>query len=241
MRASVTAILVIRQGGEQLTESLRALTRQTRAINRLVLVDSTADSTLAPVIESALEGAPFEWGSCPVPYTSGFAEAIEEGMAFAFSEDSTIGESEWVWLLRDDSLASDTALERLAKVVDSAPLIKIAGPKQRMAGQPGVIREMGETMTRFGERIALAERERDQAQYDRLSDVLAVGEVGMLAHAATFRELNGFDSGLRPLDGGLDLCVRARLAGHRVVVVPRSVIHVASGPADWDARKNFPV
>ena len=239
MRASITAILVIRQGGEHLTESLIALTTQTRPISRLILVDSSADSTLGPQIDAALEGTAFSWTTVSVPYSVRFAEAIEEGMVSAFGENSSIPDPEWVWLLRDDSTPSDSALERLAGVVESAPLIKIAGPKQRMSDQPGVIREMGETMTRFGERMALAERERDQAQYDRLSDVLAVGEVGMLVHAATLRELGGFDPGLSPLDGGLDLCVRARLAGHRVVVVPRSVVHVGAGPADWSARKEL--
>jgi GT2 family glycosyltransferase len=239
MRASITAILVIRQGGEQLSESLRALTSQSRPLSQLVLVDSSADSTLSPLIDAALEGAPFEWSTCTVPYSARFAEAIEEGMAAALGEDASIPDSEWVWLLRDDSTASDSALERLVGVVESAPLIKIAGPKQRMTDQPGVIREMGETMTRFGERMALAERERDQAQYDRLSDVLAVGEVGMLVEASVLRDLGGFDPGLSPLDGGLDLCVRARLAGHRVVVVPRSVVHVGAGPADWSARKKL--
>ena len=239
MRASITAILVIRQGGEQLSESLRGLTTQSRPLSKLVLVDSSADSTLSPLIDAALEGAPFEWSTCTVPYSARFAEAVEEGMATAFGEDTSIPDSEWVWLLRDDSTARDTALERLVGVVESAPLIKIAGPKQRMTDQPEVIREMGETMTRFGERMALAERERDQAQYDRLSDVLAVGEVGMLVEASLLRDLGGFDPGLSPLDGGLDLCVRARLAGHRVVVVPRAVVHVGAGPADWSARKKL--
>ena len=239
MRASITAILVIRQGGEQLSEGLRALTTQSRSLSKLVLVDSSADSTLSLLIDAALEGAPFEWSTCTVPYSARFAEAVEERMATAFGEEASIPDSAWVWLLRDDSTASDTALERLVGVVESAPLIKIAGPKQRMTNQPGVIREMGETMTRFGERMALAERERDQAQYDRLSDVLAVGEVGMLVEASLLRDLGGFDPGLSPLDGGLDLCVRARLAGHRVVVVPRSVVHVGAGPADWSARRKL--
>jgi GT2 family glycosyltransferase len=239
MHASVTAILVIRQGGEQLGESLKALTTQTRLPAKLILVDSSADSSLGPTIDSALQGAPFDWSIINVPYSASFSEAIEEGMAAVWTEGAPIADSEWVWLLRDDARASNSALERIALVVEGAPLIKIAGPKQRMADRPGEIREMGETMTRFGERMALAERERDQAQYDRLSDVLAVGEVGMLVHASTFRELGGFDPGLTPLDGGLDLGVRARLAGHRVVVVPRSVVYVGAGPADWSARKKL--
>ena len=83
MRASITAILVIRQGGEQLSESLRALTSQSRPLSQLVLVDSSADSTLSPLIDAALEGAPFEWSTCTVPYSARFAEAIEEGIAAA--------------------------------------------------------------------------------------------------------------------------------------------------------------
>ena len=79
MRASITAILVIRQGGEQLSESLKALTTQSRPLSKLVLVDSSADSTLSPLIDSALEDAPFEWNTCTVPYSARFAEAIEEG------------------------------------------------------------------------------------------------------------------------------------------------------------------
>jgi len=237
MRASITAILVIREGGDHLTECLTAITTQTRAPHKLVLVDSSADSTIASSVEPALRSTPFVWSLKPVPYQASFAEAVVAGMEVAFGDQDGIREADWVWLLRDDSAPSDTALERLVEAVESAPLIKIAGPKQRARNHPGIIREMGETMTRFGERMALAERERDQAQYDRLSDVLAVGEVGMLIQAMVFRDLGGFDNGLKPLDGGLDLCVRARLAGHRVVVVPRAVLHVGAGPADWSARK----
>ena len=239
MGASVTAILVIRQGGEQLSASLTALTAQTRQVEKLVLVDSSADSEIGPIIDQALKGASFAWEIVSIEYSARFSDAVDEGVSAAFGVDSPASDEHWVWILRDDAEAAEPALERLLASVESAPLVKIAGPKQRMGDQRGVIREMGETMTRFGERIALAERERDQAQYDRLSDVLAVGEVGMLVNAAVLSELGGFDPGLSPLDGGLDFCVRARLAGHRVVVVPRSVLFVGAGPADWSARKKL--
>ena len=132
MRASITAILVIRQGGDHLADTLAALTRQTRALQTLVLVDSSADSTIGTVVEPALQGAPFEWSLNSVPYQASFAEAVAEGMEVAFGDKDEIPESEWMWLLRDDSTPSDSALERLVGVVESAPLIKIAGPKQRM-------------------------------------------------------------------------------------------------------------
>jgi len=92
----------------------------------------------------------------------------------------------------------------------------------------------------MGQRVALAERELDQAQYDRLSDVLAVGEAGMLIHADTLRSIGGFDAALPGLDAGLDLCVRVRLQGHRIVVVPRAVVDVGSSSVDWNAGKKLP-
>jgi GT2 family glycosyltransferase len=236
MRVSVDAILVIRRGGDHLAESLKALTQQTRPVDRLCVVDTSADSSIQAQIDMALQGSQLAPLVVSIPYRSTWAEAIGEGVVALFPEGA-IPDTAWVWLLRDDTLAHPEALSTMTLSVEGSPMVKVAGPKQRMMDQPLVIREMGETMSRFGERMALAERELDQAQYDRLSDVLAVGEAGMFLHAATLQELEGFDQALSPLDGGLDLGVRARLAGHRVVVIPRAIVHVGSGPADWHFGK----
>jgi GT2 family glycosyltransferase len=235
MRASVDAVVVIRRGGEQLEATLAAVRGQTRPVDRLCVVDLSADSTLQTQLDAGVEGmAPVD--TVRLPFGTTLADAITDATE-ALYPGGVIPDSAWMWLLRDDTTPQPSALEWLTLSVEGAPMVKIAGPKQRMTERPSVIREMGETMTRFGERIALAERELDQAQYDRLSDVLGVGEAGMLVHAATLAELEGFDPALSPLDGGLDLCVRARLAGHRVVVLPRAVIDVGQGPADWFSGK----
>jgi GT2 family glycosyltransferase len=236
MRVSVDAVLVVRRGGEPLEATLKGLATQTRPVNRVCLVDASADSTLGVEIDAAVEGSNLTLEKLTVPFGTSLAEALDEASIALFPTGS-IGKENWLWLLRDDTPPHPDALQQLTVSVEGAPLVQIAGPKQRMMDRPRVIREMGETMTQFGERIALAERELDQAQYDRLSDVLGVGEVGMMVNANTLVDLEGFDTALTPLDGGLDLCVRARLAGHRVVVVPRAVVEVAAGPADWHAGK----
>lgn len=235
MRASVDAVLVIRRGGEQLEATFAALRAQTRPVDRLLVLDLSADSTLQAQLDAGVAGVPGA-DIVNLPFGTSLAEAITDATERLYP-GGAIPDSAWMWLLRDDTTPQASALEWLTLSVEGAPMVKIAGPKQRMTERPSVIREMGETMTRFGERIALAERELDQAQYDRLSDVLGVGEAGMLVHSATLAELEGFDPGLSPLDGGLDLCVRARLAGHRVVVLPRAVIDVGQGPADWFSGK----
>ncbi len=235
MRASVDAVLVVRRGGEHLEASLRGLLDQTRPADRICVIDLSADSTLRAQVDSVLGSTTYEY--LVLPFGTSWAEAIRDATETLYP-GGLIPEQAWLWLLRGDTVPGNAALEHLTLSVEGAPLVRIAGPKQRVADRPLMIREMGETMTRFGERIAMAERELDQAQYDRLSDVLAVGEAGMLVHAPTLEALEGFDPALSPLDGGLDLCVRARLAGHRVVVLPRAIVDVGSGPADWHTGRS---
>ena len=92
---------------------------------------------------------------------------------------------------------------------------------------PAYLSSYGETMTPFGTAVELAEPELDQAQYDRISDVLAVAAGGMLVRASLWNTLEGFDPSLPAIDDALDFCVRARLAGHRVQLVPAARVRSA--------------
>ncbi len=132
--------------------------------------------------------------------------------------------AENIWIVRDDTRIRPGAFAALASVLDTSPSVGIVGPKQMDVDSPAMIREMGESMTRTGFAVHLAERELDQAQYDRSSDVLAVGEAGMLVRRELWTTLGGFDPALPGVDGALDFCFRARRAGWRVEVVPTAVI-----------------
>ncbi|WP_418608175.1 glycosyltransferase [Georgenia sp. SUBG003] len=77
-------------------------------------------------------------------------------------------------------------------------------------------------------------RGRHRARRDRpgparhREDVLAVGTGrGRSCARACGRTLGGTDPALGPFGDGLELSRRARLAGHRVVVVPTAVVHHA--------------
>ena len=61
-----------------------------------------------------------------------------------------------------------------------------------------------------------------------MSDVLAVAAGGMLVRASLWNTLEGFDPSLPAIDDALDFCVRARLAGHRVQLVPAARVRSAS-------------
>jgi GT2 family glycosyltransferase len=231
MRRAVHAVVIVRRRGDRLIQTLEAIRCQTRRPDTITVVDLTGDPSSEEVFRGQL-GRDHTVSIVAGRPAMGWSEALNLGR-------ESLPEAGWAWVLRDDTTPEPDALKTLTTAVDGAPSVVMAGPKQRMADQPGWLREFGETITQWGQRQAIVDRELDQGQYDRMSDVLAVGDAGLLLSLGVFDELGGADTGLDPLDAPLDLGVRARLAGHRVLAVPRSVVTVEQGPADWKAGKKL--
>ena len=238
MRRQVHAAVVLRHRSDFLGPTLQGLAAQTHRPATITIVDLTGDADTEAVVTGHLQG------QGPLTYlrnkpSTGWTEAINQARAALTTPEGEPVTQGWMWLLRDDTEPEPDALAELFLAVDQSPSVVIAGPKQRMAKERKILREFGETLSSWGQRQAIVDRELDQAQYDRMSDVLAVGDAGMLVSVDVFDDLGGFDSALDPLDAPLDLGVRARLAGHRVLAVPTAVTYVAQGPADWRAGKDL--
>lgn len=225
MQARVTAVLVARRGGEVLQQTLDALAEQSRRPDRLAVVDATQDAAATAALAAH---APTQFVTAP--HAATFGEAVARAVGALPEPEPTNspygGVEEWLWLLRHDTTPDVRALERLLAAVEIAPSVAVAGAKQMDAAHPAMIAEYGETMTRTGASIAIAERELDQAQHDRLQDVLAMGEAGLLVRRSVWLAVGGMDPALPSVDAALDLCVRIRLAGHRVVGVPLARVFV---------------
>ncbi len=144
------------------------------------------------------------------------------------TDPDTLADRQWLWLLHDDSAPDAGALAALLHAVELAPSVAVAGCKQRTWSDPPRVLEVGVWTSRFGRRMTgLDEPEMDQGQHDAREDVLAVGLAGALVRRDVWDQLGGPDPALGPYGDGLDLCRRARLAGHRVVAVPEAVVHHA--------------
>jgi len=142
------------------------------------------------------------------------------------------GPASWLWLVHDDCAPAPEALARLLDAVERGPSIGVAGCKQVSWEDDQQLRDVGFTTSRLGTRVTgLDLFEVDQGQHDERSDVLAVCEAGMLVRRDVWDALGGTDPALGPARADLDLCCRARLAGHRVVVVPEAVVaHAGCSP-----------
>ncbi|GAA5039131.1 glycosyltransferase [Microbacterium fluvii] len=220
MPARVHAILVVRPDARtfaamHLRRTLTALDAQTRRVDALTIVVCGRDAEVHEV--AAASGAE---SVITAPAGTGFAAATEIASL-------RLGDADGVWLLAQDTAPEQSALAKLAGALELAPSAAFAAPKLVRWNGPDEIVSLGVSMTRFGRACGLADGELDQGQHDGGEDVLAADVRGLLVRAEAWRTLGGLDTGLSGADEGLDLGVRARLAGGRVTVVPAAHIAVA--------------
>jgi MYXO-CTERM domain-containing protein len=228
--APVTAVVVARGVTPFVATTLRALAAQTRTPARVLLVDAgdRPDPGLAALLrETGLPAGSTTLLTAPGARTFGDAVRVAEAAESAQAG----GGSRWLWLLHDDSAPDPTALAELVRAVQAAPSVALAGVKQRTWTAPARLLEIGSRTTRSGRRMTDVEPgEVDQGQHDGREDVLGVGLAGALVRRDVWADLGGTDPTLGPFGDGLDLSRRARLAGHRVVVVPAAVVrHAQAG------------
>jgi len=246
MQPRVTAILVVRNGEPWLDRTLRALAGQTRAPDELVLVDCSSTDGSAELLTAASSTGYLRASNLPL------ADAIDVGLGHAGSpvpaapgaaaagpaaKESAAAASDWIWLLTADTAPEPDALERLLAAVEIAPSVAIAGPKVVDADDRALIRSYGESLSALGATVPLVEDELDQAQHDQDGDVLGVTSSGMLVQRAVWQRLGGFDRGLPSVDAGLDLSIRARLAGFRVIRVAGARLSRGVRPEDLGRRR----
>ncbi len=171
------------------------------------------------------------------------AALVHRGVADLRPGEGTSGDephdgTDWVWVLDDRDAPSMRALERLLDRVQRSDNVRVVGTKHRGGPDGSVLLDAGFTTTRAGRRLSRVDAgEVDQGQRDATSDVLAVGLTGMLVRADVWQSLGGPDAALlAPGRTGaeVDLCRRARLAGHRVEVVPGAVLVRPDDPDDPD-------
>ncbi|WP_341957041.1 glycosyltransferase [Microbacterium sp. LWH13-1.2] len=220
MPARVHAIIVARPGSSaraQLLRTLDALRSQTTpaaAITLVVCGDATS-ARESEAVAAAVEGI--------IQARSGtsFADAVELARP-------RILEGSAVWLLAHDTAPHERALERLVGTLERSPSAAIVAPKLVQTDNEREIVSLGVSMTTLGRTVELAAGELDQGQHDGTDDALGADIRGMLIRGEV-RDALRPDPALAGADQGLDLGVRARLGGGRVVLAPSARVSVSPG------------
>ena len=212
----VTALLVSHDGARWLPAVLAGLAEQTRAVDRVVAVDTTSRDDSLALLQQALG----EDNVQLTPGSTSYPAAVAHGLAATPAVDD-----EWIWLLHDDANPAPDALEALLAAAAEFPEADVLGPKLREWPSLRRLLEVGLTITGTGHRETGLERgEYDQGQHDEVRRVLAVNTAGMLVRRRVLEELGGLDPELPIFGNDIDFGWRAAQAGHTTLVVPQAVV-----------------
>lgn len=135
-----------------------------------------------------------------------------------------------IWVLAAGATPTSRVLADLVDAHRRSPSVGIVAPKLVDASDSSRLRSVGISSTVTGRIMDdPADNTPDQQQYDHRHDVLAVPLVGSLIEADLVRDLRGWEPTFGTVAGDLDFGWRAQRHGRRVLMVPRTTIHVVSG------------
>jgi GT2 family glycosyltransferase len=206
---AVVAVVVSRDSGPWLEETLRSLSAQDYPRLTTVVVDAGSETDPAPRVAAVVPGAAVR----RVPASFGFGRAANEALTLV--DDATL-----LLVCHDDVVVDPDAVRLLVEEAYRSNA-GVVGPKLVEADNPQVLLEVGRAIDRYGApHTGIEPGELDQEQHDGVRDVFYVSEAAMLVRTDLFRELGGFEPQADPGAEDIDLCWRARLAGARVLVAP---------------------
>lgn len=235
---TVLAIVVTHNGREWLRDCLVGLANQTyRQLDILVVDDASprAPDEATPLKRVAKRHLRRRrWGYLRTPRPLGFGGAINWALGRVRTD------ADLLLFLHDDAALDRTSVEHMVEGLLTNDRVAIVGPKVVGWDDPTRLEEVGMAADRFGYPYkGLEEGEIDLGQHDRPSEVFYVTSTCMLVRHSVFRELRGWDSRMRAFVEDLDLCWRARVAGHVVRVEPRARARHAIALATGQRRSPF--
>ena len=166
MKTFVSAIVISHDSAEFLSRTLAAI--QNQPVDEVIHVET-----------GSAQGAQFSIGD------------VSLAASLRFAAEKVSPQSEWLWILHDDSAPLADALKQLLALAEVSPSVAVIGPKQVDWQDTRKIVQQGLTLTPRGKLFSLVSNELDQSQHDSMSDVLAVGTAGMLVKRSVWLELGG--------------------------------------------------
>ena len=224
-RAETPAVCVVvlnRHGREYTAQCLRHLAAVVYPGLRAVLIDNGCAEFSAEEVHRLMPGAAYLRTEVNRGFTGGVNLGIQHALA---------GGAAYVFLLNNDTRIDPNAIAELIAVANRDANIGIVGAKLLQLDAPDTLESAGVRVElSWGRIYQIGFGERDRGQYDAAADVPAVSGGAILLSRAVCERLSGFDDRYFRYLEDVDVCLRARAAGFRVVLCPRArVYHKGKG------------
>ena len=159
------------------------------------------------------------------------------GFTGGYNKAFSLTDSEYFVLINSDIEVTEDWLVPLVDWMDTHPECGACAPKLHSWQERDMFEYAGAAggyLDQFGYPFCrgrvLKRLEKDNGQYDSPADVLWATGACLMVRSSVYKELGGLDERFFAHMEEIDLCWRMQLAGHKVTVVPDSVVyHVGGG------------
>lgn len=246
MNPLVSVIVLNWNGIKVLEECLRSLEKQIYTPVEIIVVDNGSTDQSVEILEERFQD---RIKLIKNPTNLGFAGGNNVGLRLT--------RGKYIALLNNDATADPRWLEEMVKVAEADREVGMCASKIYSYDEPGVLDSAGGLLIyRDGLSRGRGRLERDEGQYDALSEVLLPSGCACLYRSAMLDEIGLFDEDFFAYSDDTDLGLRGRSAGWRCMYVPKAVAFhryslsagrysplkafLAERNRIWMAIKNFP-
>jgi len=151
----------------------------------------------------------------------GYAEGNNVGIRFALTNDA-----DYIWLLNNDTVVDQNALGKMVDVGEKSSECGILGSKIFYFDQPETIWFAGATINwRKAISNHIGQNQKDQEKYNFIREVERVTGCSMLVKREVCERIGLMDENLFLYAEELDWCVRAKMAGYKILYIPDSKVY----------------
>ncbi len=224
----VLVVLVTYNGDAWLPSSLDSLRYQIYPALDVVVVDNGSVNEAAPTVSRHARNAEIVWSDRNL----GFGAAANAGL----ESSSRTSAADYFLFMHDDVVLDPDAVNMLVEAAISTGA-GVVGAKGLDWDRPQVLVEVGMSADQFCiPYSSLEDGEIDQGQHENLTETLFVTNACMLVSRQLAERCGLWDGAYFAFGEDLDLCLRARLAGFKVMVEPGARYRHASALSTGQRR-----
>lgn len=214
MSPGLVSIIVLNWNGkDDIFECLDSLFRQAYRAFEIVVVDNGSTDGSLDLIRQRYGNS---LRIIANPTNVGFAEGCNVGIRAS--------QGEFIALVNSDAIVEPSWLEALVQGMQE-PSAGMCASKIYYYGKKGLIENTGQTITRDGLGRTRGRLERDEGQYDSVSEVFCPSGCAGLYRRDMMEQIGLFDGLFFAYADDIDVGVRGRLLGYRCYYIPTAVAY----------------
>ena len=224
----VTVVIPNFNGKKYLEDCLRSIAKQSFEDIHIVVVDDGSTDGSPDYIRAHFPAVELiELGG-----NTGFANAVNVGIK------ST--DSEYVFLLNNDTICDDKAVESLVRIMDNKKKLFSAQAKMLKIQDPHDIDDSGDLYCALGWAFSPG-KDKDNRHFSRRESVTSACAGAAMYRSEYFEQVGYFDEAHFCYLEDVDIGYRARLKGYANIMEPRAIVYHAGSATSGSRYNEFKV